>query len=211
MFGTNLSRITQALSQDQISGGRLPTQLGDISVYIDNMPAPLLYVSPGQINFLVPSNQIAGDVSLRVVRQGVTGPGVTITLVDAAPALFPSADGYAAATDYNAGNAVVSAAAPAKPGDLIVLYATGLGRTQPNPLPGEIPQYGALISTPGLQILVNGQPLDPKTVFYAGLTPGFAGLYQLNLFLPGNCGTDPQIQVSVGGRTSSAGTKIAVH
>jgi len=72
-------------------------------------------------------------VPLRVVRQGLTGPTVTITLVNAAPALFPSADNFALAQDYNANYAAVTAAAPAQPGDLVVLYATGLGATQPLP------------------------------------------------------------------------------
>jgi uncharacterized protein (TIGR03437 family) len=214
VFGTNLAFGTAGLTQQNIVSATLPTELADISVYIDNSPVPLLYASPGQVNFLVPTNEIAGNVPLRLVRQGLTGPTVTITLVNAAPALFPSAGGYALAQDYNAQYAVVSAAAPAQPGDLIVLYATGLGGTEPLPLTGEIPEYGGSIQPSSLavfQVLLNGQALNPSTVPYAGLTPGFAGLYQVNFYLPTNCPPNPQIQLAVGSQVSAAGIKLAVQ
>lgn len=213
-FGANFSFTTEGLTEENIVSATLPTQLGDISVYIDNTIVPLLYVSPGQINFLVPTNEIAGDVPLRVVRQGLTGPTVTITLVNAAPALFASPGGYALAQDYNAQSATVTAAAPAQPGDLIVLYATGLGATQPLPLTGEIPEYGGSIQPSALssfQVLLNGQALNPSTVPYAGLTPGFAGLYQVNFYVPQNCPPNPQIQLAVGTQISASGINLAVQ
>ncbi len=214
IFGSNFAFTTAGLTTQNIVSATLPFQLGDIGVYVDNTPVPLLYVSPGQINFLLPTNEIAGDVPLRVVRQGLTGPTVTITLVNAAPALFSSPGGYALAQDYNTQYATVTAAAPAQPGDLIVLYATGLGATQPLPLTGEIPEYGGSIQPSALslfQVLLNGQALDPKTVPYAGLTPGFAGLYQVNFYLPGSCPPNPQIQLAVGPQISAAGIKLAVQ
>jgi uncharacterized protein (TIGR03437 family) len=87
---------------------------------------------------------------------------VTITLVSAAPALFPSPGYYALALDYTANSAIVTAAAPAQPGDLIILYAAGLGSTSPNTQTGEIPQFGAPISAfKSFQVLLNGQAIDP--------------------------------------------------
>jgi uncharacterized protein (TIGR03437 family) len=59
--------------------------------------------------------------------------------------------------------------------------------------------------------LLNGQALNPLTVPYAGLTPGFAGLYQVNFYLPGNCPPNPQIQLAVGLQISMAGIKLAVQ
>jgi uncharacterized protein (TIGR03437 family) len=212
IFGTNLAFSTQSLASENITVSTLPTELANISVYVDNQPAPLLFASPGQINFLIPSTEIAGGSSIRVVRQSITGPTVTVTLVDSAPALFSNSDGTAIATDYNAANAVVTESAPAKPNDLIVLYVTGLGRTQPNAAPGEIPTSAApIVNMSSLQVLLNGKAVPASYINYAGVTPGFAGLYQINFFLPGDCGTDPQIQVSVAGQTSSAGVKLAVR
>jgi uncharacterized protein (TIGR03437 family) len=212
IFGSNLAFSTAGLTPENITSGSLPFELASISVYIDNIYVPLLYASPGQINLLVPPNEIAGGVPLRVVRQGLTGPTVTITLVNAAPALFPSANNFALAQDYNANYAVVTPAAPAQPGDLVILYATGLGATQPLPALGEIPETAGLISAfSSLQVLLNGTAIDPKTMFYAGQTPGFAGLYQVNFFLPGNCPPNPQIQLAIGQQVSAQGIMLAVQ
>jgi uncharacterized protein (TIGR03437 family) len=214
VFGANLAFGTAGLTQQNIVSETLPTQLADISVYIDDGPVPLLYASPGQINFLLPTNEATGQVSLRIVRQGLTGPTVNIMVVNAAPALFSSPGGYALAQDYNAQYATVTAAAPALPGDLIVLYATGLGATQPLPLTGEIPEYGGSIQPSALsvfQVLLNGQALNASTVPYAGLTPGYAGLYQVNFYLPGNCASNPQIQLAVGAQVSAGGIRLAVQ
>jgi len=211
IFGANLALGTAGLTEQNVVSATLPFQLASISVYIDNVTAPLLYASPTQINVLVPPNEVAGDVPVRVVRQGVTGPTVTVTLVNAAPALFPSPDNFALAQDYNANYAAVTAAAPAQPGDLIVLYATGLGAT-PELVIGEIPEMAALINAFSLlHVLLNGNALDPKTVFYGGLTPGFAGLYQVNFYLPGNCPPNPQIQLAIGQQVSAPGINLAVQ
>jgi uncharacterized protein (TIGR03437 family) len=213
IFGSNLSFNTAGLTADNTAGSRLPFFLGNISVVIDNVAAPLLYVSPTQINVMVPPNEIAGNVTLQVVRQSVAGPMVTITLVAAAPALFVSSDHYALAQDYNAKYALATAAAPAQPGDLLVLYATGLGGTQPLPAVGQIPQFAGFVNgfaSGALQVFLNGKALDPKTIPYAGLTPGFAGLYQINFYLPGDCPANPEIQVAMGGQLSAANVMLAV-
>jgi uncharacterized protein (TIGR03437 family) len=218
IFGSNLADLPPGtgigLTQQNIISGSLPFQLASISVYIDNVLVPLLYVSPGQINLLIPANEIPGPVSLHVVRQSYNGPTVSITLVNAAPALFPSQDHFATAQDFNANYAAVTAAGPAQPGDLIVLYATGLGPTKPMPDTGEIPETAGQISpVPALQVLLNGNAIDPRTIFYAGMTPGFAGLYQVNFFLPGpgNCPSNPQIQLAIGSQVSAAGIMLAVQ
>jgi uncharacterized protein (TIGR03437 family) len=212
IFGSNLAFATAGLSEGNIAS--LPVVLGGVSVYIDNSPTPLLYVSPTQINLLIPPNEIAGDVPVRVVRQGTNTPGptVTITLVNAAPALFLSSPAYALAQDYITNSSTVTASAPAQPGDLIILYAAGLGSTSPNSETGEIPQFQARISAfSSFQVLLNGQPLNPTTVPYAGQTPGFAGLYQVNFYLPLNCPPNPQIQLAVGPQISAPGIILPVQ
>lgn len=212
IFGTNLSFTTAGLTADN-TGAALPFSLGNISVVIDNVAAPLLYVSPTQVNVMIPPNEIAGNVPLQVVRQGLQGPVATIALAPAAPALFVSSGGYALAQDYNSNYALATSAAPAAPGDLLVLYATGLGGTQPLPAVGVIPQFAALINgfaSGALQVLLNGKALAARYIPYAGLTPGFAGLYQINLYLPGDCPANPQIQIAMGGQLSSAKVMLAV-
>ena len=90
IFGSNLANLlsSQGAGISEGSTSSLPTVLGGVSVYIDDSPVSLLYVSASQINLLIPPNQIAGDVIVQVDRQGTRGPIVTITLANTAPALF---------------------------------------------------------------------------------------------------------------------------
>jgi uncharacterized protein (TIGR03437 family) len=194
-----------------MSGGRLPTQLGGVAVLIDNTPAPLLFVSAGQVNFMVPSTEIPGKSILQLVRQSIVGPAVTISLVESAPALF-SKNGYVLAQDYQNNNAAATPDAPAHSGDMIVLYCTGLGHTQPNPLPGEVTPTAAYISNLAtLQVLLNGAPIDSTLIKYAGLTPFSTGLYQVNFVLPGGLSGDVEIRLSDAGQASAPGWKLAVR
>jgi uncharacterized protein (TIGR03437 family) len=147
-----------------------------------------------------------------VVTEGITGPEITVTLVDAAPALFPNpiAAGYVIAQDAK-GN-LLTPAVPAHAGDTVVIYATGLGRTSPNPAMGEIPNYAAtMLALASLKVALNGVAVDPSLIKYAGLTPGSAGLYQINLYLPDGTGNDPEIQVTAGNLTAQTGLKLPVR
>ena len=210
IFGSGLARSSQGLTADVILNNTLPKELNSTRVYVLDEPAPLLYVSDGQVNFLVPGDQLDGDVKIRVVREGVTGPEITVTLVDAAPALFQSAAGYAIAAHLD--NSVIAPGSPAQAGEIIVVYACGLGVTQPNPAPGVIPQSAAVIQRlSDLKVYLGGTAIDPASILYAGLTPGSPGLYQINLVLPANLGTDPEIRVAIADQSSPAGLKLAVQ
>src|SRR5208283_4923655 len=116
IFGSGLAWSTQVLTADDIVNNTLPMALNGTRVYVMDEPAPLLYVSDGQVNFLVPSDQLDGDVTVRVVREGVTGPEIAMTLVDAAPALFQTAAGYAIAA--HADNSLVAPGSPAQAGEI---------------------------------------------------------------------------------------------
>jgi uncharacterized protein (TIGR03437 family) len=208
LFGSNLALGTAAAN----GGVQLPTSLANVSVQVSNMAVPLLYVSPGQINFLIPSELIDGAVSVQVERQGLVGPSITLTLVDAAPAPFVDAQNFALAEDWNQNYALVNAANPAHPGDAIILYLTGLGHTLPNPNPGEAPPTPAPLANPAeLSVLLNGTAMDPTLILYAGVTPGFAGLYQIDLMLPMNTAANPEIRISMAGQSSPAGVLLAVQ
>ncbi len=207
IFGTNLSWSEQALGAGDILSGSLPWQLGNGEVLVDNWPAPLYYVSPSQINFMVPSNLGPGDVTIQVVREGVIGPPVTVTLVDAAPELF-ELNGYAIAThlDYS----LITTDNPAHGGEIVVLYGAGFGQTVPNVGVGEIPDAAARV-VGDVSVLLNGTAVDSGEILYAGVTPGCAGLYQINLTLPDAPGSDPEIRVAMGAQTSRAGLLLAVQ
>jgi uncharacterized protein (TIGR03437 family) len=209
IFGSGLARSSQGVTAADIVNNTLPVELNSTRVYVMNSPAPLLYVSDGQVNFLIPGNQLDGDVQIRVVREGLTGPEVTVTLVDAAPALFQTAAGYAIAAHLD--NSLIAPGSPAQAGEIIVVYACGLGRTLPNPAPGAIPQSAAVIQRlSDLKVYLGGAAIDAASILYAGLTPGSAGLYQINLVLPDNPGTDPEIRVAIADQSSPAGLKLAM-
>jgi len=208
LYGSGLALASQALTPDDIQGGSLPTALGYTQVFVDNYPVPLFYVSDGQINFLVPSNQSTGNATVRVAMQGNSGPVVTVTIADAAPALFSTPSGYAIAT--HADNSLITPDAPAHAGEIVVVYCTGLGKTQPNPDTGEIaPSAAQIVALASLTVSLGGNPLDADLIKYAGLTPGSAGLYQINLALPASPGTDPEIRLAIAGQTTPPGLKLA--
>jgi len=212
LFGANLAWSTEAITPETLAAGRLPTQLAYTVVFVDNEPVPLLYASPTQINFLMPAEQIPGDVTVTVVRQGWNGPAVTITLMDAAPALFVMNGGFAIAQDWATGYTLMTSAAPAHAGDIAVLYSTGLGHTNPPWASGEVAQYPASITSMGsLQLLLNGAAIDPSLILYAGVTPGYCGLYQINFTIPANTGANPEIRVQIGTQSSIPSIKLAVE
>ena len=213
IFGTDLARSEYALTSADISDNTLPTQLNFTQVFVDGFAVPLFYVSETQINFLVPSKQSVGPAEVWVAREGWAGPKVTISIAAAAPALFinPNLAGYAIASDKDF-TRVIAPDTPAKPGEVVVLWATGLGKTTTNPATGAIPPYiSEIVNKNQLSVLLDGVAVDPANIWYAGLTPGSAGLYQIDLTLPDNLGADPEIRVAIGAQSTPPGLKLAVQ
>ena len=218
VFGVGLARSEHQLvdadlvaCKSSILAARcLPLELNYVRVYVQDQPVPLLYVGPGQVNFLMSSMETAGPVKIRVVTEGITGPEIVVTLVDAAPALFSIAGGTVIAQDAK-GN-LLTAEAPAHVGDTVVIYLTGLGRTSPNPSVGEIPGYAAtMLAIASLKVTLDGTAVDPALIKYAGLTPGSAGLYQINIFIPSETGNNPEIQVTAGNLPAQTGLILPVQ
>lgn len=206
IYGTNLSFTTRATTSADLSGGTLPQSLDGVSVLVGSSPCGLLYISPTQINFVVPYNLTPGVFSLTVVRQAAAGKSVPIQLDATSPGFFLW-NGNAIAVHLN--GVTISPAAPAVPGEVIVLYAGGLGKTSPPTNSGSLATAAAsIINFSQMQVLLNGVPTSPGSILYAGLTPGFAGLYQINLRLPATLPSNPQIQVVIGLAVSPASVQL---
>ena len=173
VFGANLAQTTASATLDP--NGQLPTELASTTVEINGVLAPLVYVSPGQINLLVPSGLSVGtaDVLVRSTTSGSTKGG-TALVVASAPGMF------------------TSDASGAGPGSILnaVTYS-------PAPFLVQTPENGADTRTriavygTGLRYAdsVTAQAQDtagtyPLTVEYAGVAPGYFGLDQVNLLLP---------------------------
>jgi uncharacterized protein (TIGR03437 family) len=208
IYGTNLSWTTHILTAADLNGGTLPTSLDGVTVYVHNIACNLLYVSPGQINFLIPYELTVTSAEVLVARQGIAGPiginglpSVNIPLATTSPAFFQWNGNFAVAE--HADGSLISPASSAQAGETIVLFAAGLGRTVPDSSSGAIPTSAAtILYASQLQILLNGSPLAEGSVQYAGVTPGFAGLYQINVALPDDLPPNPNIQVVIGTQVS---------
>ncbi|HUJ23528.1 MAG TPA: hypothetical protein VLX58_18470 [Bryobacteraceae bacterium] len=210
IYGTNLSWDTAAVTSADLAQGALPTALAGVRVFVAGLEASLYYVSPQQINFLVRSDLRPGDMDLFVAREGTAGPHVQITVHDAGPGFYQWDPGMIAAT--HADGTVITKDHPAHPGEVVVLYGTGLGRTDPDPGNGVISMIPAQIEDlADLQVLVAGAVLDRGSVYYTGVTPGTPGLYQVNLKLPAHLTSDPEIQVVIGGAASPHNLRIPVR
>jgi uncharacterized protein (TIGR03437 family) len=210
IYGSNLSYATRAMAPEDISGGRLPTELGGVRVVIDTIPAVIYYVSPGQINLLIPSMLRRPEAELSVILDSKAGPAVSIKLLDVAPTLFQWGAGTVVATraDWTA----ITATTPALPGENVILFATGLGETTPEAVWGQVLLAAAWLKRLGeFQVLLGGTPAAAGSVLYAGVAPGFAGLYQINLKLPDKLADDPEIRIALGSQTSPAGLRLPVR
>ncbi len=160
-----------------------PTTLGDVQVSINGRPAPIYYVSPTQISVIVPYETEISFAAVQVTNNGAKSNTVTVYMNDAAPGIFsvpPGGLGYAAALhpDYS----VVSAANPAKKGETIQVFLTGLGTVSPAAAAGAAAPVNPLSLTTG-QFYVYIDGYDSNTS-YVGLAPGLAGLYQINVTVP---------------------------
>jgi uncharacterized protein (TIGR03437 family) len=193
-----------ALAQAMASatGFPLPSSLGGASVTIGGIPAPLLYVSPGQINAQVPYETPAGTSNVSVANAGAS----TITIQNVAPGLFLLGSGRAAVV--NDTGAVNSSTQPASAGSYIAAYMTGLGAVTNAVATGQ-PAPSAPLSqtTAGVSATIGGETAQ---VVFAGLAPGYAGVYQVNILVPQLAPGDYPLVISAGGVASNSGT-VSVH
>jgi uncharacterized protein (TIGR03437 family) len=199
IYGSNLSYDTVAAVA--ATGSTLPTVLGGVSVLLNGYQANLFYVSPGQINFLVRYDLTPGTVNLQVARNSLAGPSVKVQLNSTAPGFFPWSGNLAIATHLS--GALVSPDAPAKAGEIIVLYAAGFGRVNPDTTSGKLASSAAtIVAGNQMQLTLAGVAVPTPNILYVGLAPGYAGLYQINLRLPDVLAANPEIRVAFGAQIS---------
>ncbi len=189
----------------------LTTKLNGTQVIIGGIPAPLYFVSPGQIDALLPSELTPGNNYQVVVNaNGALSTPTSIQVSSATPGIAAFASGQIVAQhgDYS----LVSEASPAKPGEYLVIYLAGLGQTgvtvadgAPSPLPSDLTLLSPLVAP---TLTLNGAGIP---IYFSGLTPGYVGLYQMNFQVPpGMPSGDLQLVVSQGGQPSNS-TVLPVH
>src|ERR1019366_6452758 len=176
VWGTSLSAATT-----QSSATPLPTVLGDTTVTFNGIPAPLYFASPKQVNAQVPFEVAAGSaiaevnsssgIALTQLTVGAVGPGIFT--------LDGSGTGDGALIDAVSG-ALVTSSQPIAAGGFLAIYCTGLGAVKEAITTGAAP-VGLTNATVTPSVLIDGQTVTPS---WAGLAPGFVGLYQVNAQVP---------------------------
>lgn len=165
----------------------LPTTLGDVEVLVGGEAAPLIYSSPSQINFQIPSaTPTGGSVEFQVVRAS-TGQILASWLFridDASPGLFTAdSSGTGQLLAVNQDGTLNSDAHPAKAGTYISLYGTGQGVISGMPADGA-PAHGDIATPQTPQVFINSGFVPSSDIQYSGLAPGFVGLWQINVKVP---------------------------
>lgn len=219
IFGTNFASQLQLASTVPLS-----TSLGGVSVVFNgNIPAPLFFVSGGQINAQLPFGLTGSTATLSVRNSAGESATRTIPIALFAPGIFTtnglgSGQGWVlfaleptvVAGTAPAGSGLGSRAATA--GDFLTIYCNGLGAVSP-PVPDgrAAPTSEPFARTTTQPVVTIGGV--PATVLFAGPVPGLVGLYQINVQVPPGvrAGSAVPIQISMGGVTSTDQVTMGVQ
>jgi uncharacterized protein (TIGR03437 family) len=179
--------------------GRLPQELAGVAVRVNGRPAYVNFVSPTQINVIAPADTAAaGTVAVEVAtRQGNTIAVAPSQAVNAALFAYTAGGRRFAAARFAADNTPVETARPARPGDNIVLYGSGFGRTDA-PAGEVLTQPYPLLDAAQARASIGGVP---ARIQFIGLV--FAGVFQVNVQVPEgvNPGNQPVVIEVPGGGT----------
>ncbi len=178
LFGSKLAGATA-----QAEELPLPQRLAGTAVTVNGERASLFYVSPGQINFLVPERIPPGTARVRVENAGRLSAEISIEVVAAAPGIFTqSGDGRGLAAALRASDqSLVTAARPARAGEVVEIFLSGLNGAAPS-------------------VTLAGRAAE---VLFAGPAPGFAGLWQINLRVPSGLQGNIELRVTAAGVASN--------
>lgn len=219
--GFNLPNLSRGAGTLDFVDGKFPTELGCLAVEVGGQRVPVLFANSGQINAQMPAGVAPGSSNVAVIlnagKANESKSDVTaITVLANAPAFFTFNGTSIAArnADFSiaADPALIPGARAAKPGDVVLLFATGLGPTTPVYQAGEIP--GSVAPTrEAVTVTVGGTTLAATDVLYAGVVPGsISGLYQLNIRIPAST-ADGEIPVvlRIGGQATQSNATLTVR
>ena len=211
--GANLAQSTRSWAGADFAGNRLPTSLDGVTVKVGGLPAPISYISPTQVNALIPDTA-TGTVDVVLANQDGAAT-YTVKLDAVSPAMFvfdPGGRRYAAAVNPDGtyagaaglfGNAAVSR--PVRPGDRVTLFGTGFGAGKPA-VPVDVVFQGASPLVNPVTIRVGSAV---AAVEFAGITG--VGLYQFNIVVPDVPDGDQAIVAQIGGVASQTGVFLTVQ
>jgi len=218
IFGSNFaSKLTKA---DSIP---LSNSLGGVSVQFVNgnskLSAPMLFADSGQLNVQIPWELVPGganaNVNVIVTSNGVPSAPQQVAVAAFSPGVYSAggrgivvsnSDGSLA---WPAGSAHTFVTHPAKPGDKLFLYASGLGQVTSPPADGHNSLDKRRDTLVKPIVMLGGITAN---VLFSGLSPSFVGVYQVNFQVPENAptGDSVPIQIQLGGITTSANITMAI-
>ncbi len=229
VFGSNLATAgtAQAVQASDLVNGVLPTALAGTCVNVGGIPAYLTFVGSGQVNFQVPNVPLNTTVPVQVVTgcgtaSAVQSAPVNVATLAATPEFLywvKNASGQNPIIAVNSvSGAYVGAAGlitgltfvPAKPGDYLTIYGISFGPTQPAVAPGVASAAIAPVTNTPVSVTLGATSLAAANILYAGVSPGTAGLYQLNIQVPSLPDGDYPIVLTMGSFSTPAGPYLSV-
>ena len=214
IIGVNLASTTRAAVDADTVGGVLPTSLNGVGVTVNGKPAPVSYVSPTQINALIPADVIPGPGKILIVG-GTNIPAIDVLISPVSPAFFVWSPSYVAAMHLDASLAVRAGefpnivTVPAKPGEVIILFGTGFGPTTPVTPPGQVAPSNVICRVQTTPTVTIGGIAAPVVI--ARLATAQAGMYWIGVTVPPSApnGDLPVVAV-IGGVASPTGVFLTV-
>jgi len=188
-----------------------PTTLAGVSVFVNGAPAGIYGLASlngvEQVSIQVPYEASGSSITVAVNNGRAPGPSLSVPLLAAQPGLFVY-NGSNGAFLHGASNTLITASSPATAGEVVVLYATGLGAVNPPVATNtQAPTTSLVNAVIKPTVTMGGQT---ATVSFAGLAPGFIGLYQINAAVPAGTTGTVNVIVTANGVTGNTAT-MAVH
>jgi uncharacterized protein (TIGR03437 family) len=209
IFGTNLAATTRAWAAEDFVNGGMPFSLDGVSVLVNQFGAPRLayvgYVSPTQVNFLLPSDFTPSAATVQVRNPAGMTTAVACTVAANAGQLFMG-EGKAV-LGAHANGTLLGKGAPAAPGETIVIYGTGLGATSPALIAGVVPAESASLAT-APRVTIGG---TAATVTSATVVAGSAGVYQIVVQVPTDAPNGDLPVVVILGTTNTEAAVLTVQ
>jgi uncharacterized protein (TIGR03437 family) len=210
IFGTDIGPQAQALPGFDPATGKLFTSFEGVTVTFDGTPAPLFFLIDNQLNLQAPF-EIAGQANTNVVIRvnGQASPAVAVPVANQAPGIFTFAGGMGQGVIQNQDGSINTTENPEARGNAIVIFATGQGTVNPALETGQAAGQ-PLSQAANFAATIGG--LDARA-FFAGMTPGFVGLLQVNAFVPEGVepGSEVPVQITINGAPSQPNVTMAVE